>query len=157
RTRGNQLMSATNPTRRLLLAVPLAALLGAACATPAQAGNLDRALLNETSKVFQYLGKNKYRTVGVLRFQVQKGSRKPAVDSSSLGDNMTPRLENALSMPCDASRDQRAARVIRPAARQPASRAPRWFSEPGQRKRLFGGTYQQAWGNQQVRPDCFLT
>jgi hypothetical protein len=104
------------------------------------------------------MGDKGYKSVGVLRFRVQKGSRKPSFDACSLCDGMTTRLENCLILSCDPKDEDKTARVIRGAARTANARGiKQWYSKPDQRQKLFGQSYQQAWGNQSVKPDCLLT
>src|SRR3982751_777973 len=76
----------------LVLAAPLLA------PAPARADAIDDALRKITGakEIPRDLQKHGYRTVGILRSQVQKGDAKPSFHVGYLNDLMATRLENAL-------------------------------------------------------------
>ena len=63
-----------------------------------RAGRLDRELIKNSAPLIQYLSKQQVKNVGILPFEVKKGSRKASVDAAPLATSMPTRLENTLIM-----------------------------------------------------------
>src|SRR5215470_16432354 len=65
-------------------------------AVSASAANLDQALIKNAPEVLKALQKEKARVVGILPFQVKRGSRTPSFTDSPLSGMLPGRLETAL-------------------------------------------------------------
>lgn len=144
----------------LTLAVAALALTGTA---PARADNIDQGLLQlqkgqtETpaQAIMRYLRQQKYRNVGVLRFEVKKGAAPATMAAGQLNSLMATRLENALIYVADLKDP---IGVTRGASTVAATRdrAANYHTAAG-RQGLFQHEYPLAWGAQSVKVDAFLT
>src|SRR5436190_11454590 len=63
---------------------------------PARADNIDLELYKQAPKVMEYLQKQGFQNVGVLKFRVQKGTKPETFNAGPLNVNMASRLENLL-------------------------------------------------------------
>lgn len=120
----------------------------------AQLDQIDKGLLRHAPRIMKNLSKKKYRCVGVLKFRVRHGNRKPSFRAGHLNTNLTTRLENALML---GSRTN-SVRVIRNAT-QVAFRADRYanYRTTASRAKLFRTRYPLAVGGGSAYPDVFLT
>jgi hypothetical protein len=140
---------------RLLLLSGLAALLVGA--PQARAANLDAALLKAAPDVLSYLKNKDYKNVGVLPFQVKKGSRPASHLGAPLAISLPGRLENALIM-CQGANEHQAVAVIRDAAGSAnQAKVGAYLHNPAAYRKLFTSKYELAWGDKKVSPDVFLT
>ena len=118
------------------------------------AGKLDRELIKNISHVIEYASDHEVKNLGVLPFEVQKGSRKASLDAAPLSTSMPTRLENALIMALEKD----SFGVVRHAAGT-ASKAGvgDYLHKKDAFDKLFATKYQRAWDGANVRVDCFLT
>ncbi len=156
----------TGTTQRTVLA--LAALAALARPTLAQddkdrpkltqaARNLDVGLLEQAPRIVDFLAREGYRNVGVLPFQVKKGTRRADYLAAPLGTGLPGRLENALLLAMSDD-EKTALRLFRdPAGFANRQRAGSWSRNKSAFDRLFATSYPVAWGEQRLRPDVFLT
>jgi hypothetical protein len=146
-----------NPGSRTCGGVALASLALLLAASTTRAANLDAALLKAAPKILEYLKSENYQNVGVLPFQVQKGTRKASYDAAPLAANLPGRVENALIM-SQGDDEKTAVRIIRDAAGVAArAKAGRYTTDDDAFKKLFRLRYPLAWGTRKVRADAFLT
>lgn len=127
-----------------------ALLLCLACA-PAQADNLDRALLDRAGPILERLNAEGHRKVGVLPFRVKRGPRPASTSAAPLAVNLPGRVENALIV-TDGSTERLALRVLRD-----VSPAPDWASSRLAFRKLFDTEHPLAWGHGKAKADAFLT
>jgi hypothetical protein len=140
---------------KLLLLAPLALLV--VTAAPVRAAHLDEALLKASPSVLLYLENHKIKNVGVLPFQVKKGSRQASFVSAPLASNLAGRLENALIM-SQGSNEANAIGIIRDAAGTASQgKVGSYTRSPAAFSKLFKTSYNLAWGNRMVKANAFLT
>jgi hypothetical protein len=140
----------------LSFAVVPALLLSCLAATPADAADLDHALLRQAPGVLTFLREHGHRNVGVLKFAVQKGDGRPSDNAGLLNLEVAHRLEVALvlSNPLD---ERKQLGILHDASRVAAGiKGANHLTEEG-RRRLFATRYPLAWGKQEVEADAFLT
>ena len=149
--------------RRFLAAAILLLSLAAALAVaekpagPAVPRNLDLELLRQAPKMLAFLSDRGHRNVGVLPFEVRKGTRRAGYSSGPLGVTLPGRLENALIMAMGPD-EKTALHIIRDAAGAASrQKVGKWSTDAEAFKKLFAATYPLAWGDREVRPDVFLT
>jgi hypothetical protein len=127
---------------------------GAEARAAADEPALEAALRREAPRVLGYLKGHGYRTVGVLKFRVKKGTEPVSDRVGALNLDLAARLEVALVLandvraPLGVVRDASAVAATIPGANH--------LTAPG-RQALFRGRYPLAWGNERVEPDAFLT
>lgn len=122
----------------------------------AVAGRLDARLLEEAPRLVARLKAKKYKSVGVLRFQVSMPGKKPTY-AAPISGNLVSRLETGLIIHVDEE-GKPAMGVIRDAGMTAArQKVGAWPTSADERKKLFAATYPLAWGNFTVKPDVFLT
>ncbi len=124
----------------------------------ARADHIDVELNKQAPKVLQFLADHNCKTVGVLKFRVEKGTAKESFTVGPINSNLVGRLENVLIMHVDRD-EARAIGVIHDAARTAAPRkVGKWFEDTKERSKLFSiSDYPLAWGNRKVKADAFLT
>lgn len=143
--------------RRLTGLLLPAALLGWALAapSPARAGSLERALLNEAPEVLRFLREHGYRHVGILKFRVQKDGP-PSSNVGPLNLNLAHRLETALLLKYDVQKDSDLV-LLHDASEVAAAIPGADHLTTAGRARLFQGKYLPLWGKQSpVAADAFL-
>lgn len=122
------------------------------------ARGLDQALLKAAPKIALYLSNKGYRTVGVLPFKVQKGTRTASYDAAPLAANLPGRLENALLMTMSSNDESKALKIIRDAAGSASQqRVGAWSRNKAAFGKLFSTRYPLALGKRTFQPDVFLT
>jgi hypothetical protein len=138
----------------LLPALALTALL--ADGSPASAGTLDVALLEQSADVLEFIMDKGWKNVGVLPFKVQRGSRASSFSGGPLSHNITRRIENALILSME-SNEKKAIGVIRDATgtANQAKVGP-FLTNKTSFANLFKTEYPLAWGDRKVTPDGFL-
>lgn len=143
--------------RRSLTTLGLALLTSVLLAGPTRAGTLDQALLHNSGDILAYLKEHKIRTVGVLPFQVQTGSRDAQASLAPLSLNLPRRLENSLIMTMEPD-ERRAVGIIRDATGTVAHlRGGSFRNTRSTFDKLFTQTYNLAWDGQRVHAQAFLT
>lgn len=139
-------------SRSLIFAVFSSVLLvGSASAT-----NLDKALLEKAPDVLAPLLKQDLKVVGVLPFQVKRGTRKASFTDSPLTNSLPARLETALIIrnPGDVNKPGSANEVL---VIRSASNGAAWASNEAAFKKLFDTEFLPAWGDKKVKAKAFLT
>lgn len=145
----------TGLTALLVPGLALALLLGGAWS--AQAGTLDRGLMANSGDVLEFAKQQGWKNIGVLPFQVQRGTRMSSFNGGPLSNNITRRLENALIMSMEAD-EARAIGIIRDAVSTAnQAKVGPYLSNDAAFRKLFATTYHLAWGGKQVKADGFLT
>ncbi|MCI0464374.1 MAG: hypothetical protein L0Z62_46155 [Gemmataceae bacterium] len=136
---------------RLVLALAV----GAFAVPSARADQLDQEMLKRGPTVMQHLQKQGHKNVGVLKFRVQVGDKKPSFDSGRLTSLLATRLENVLILANDL---QQPIGITRGASEVAArgDKTASYRDEAGRRK-LFSHTYPLAWGDKKVTVNAFLT
>jgi hypothetical protein len=120
------------------------------------AGQLDGALLRKGGYVLEYLNDKGYRNVGVLPFQVKKGSRPVSFEDAPVSLNLTTRLENTLIVSQNPA--GKTIGVIRNASGTAnRNRVGPYRTSPSAFSKLFAQKYDLAWGGRKVKADAFLT
>jgi hypothetical protein len=149
----NQRVLSQCKNRWLLLPACLALLIPA---TATRAAHLDEALLRAAPDILAQLRKHECKNVGVLPFQVKKGTRQASYTAAPLATSLPGRLENALIMRQEDYREPIG--VIRDAAGT-ANRAKvgSYLRDPSAFNKLFKTSYDLAWGNKKVMSNAFLT
>jgi len=134
----------------------LACLCSLAFVPRAGAGTLDQELEKQMPTLLAALQKAKVRNVGVMKFRVQDEGAEPRFDAPMCG-SLAARLENLLVMHGGPA-EKPVVGVIHDAG-QVAGRADvgPWFAKPAERRKLFDMRYPLAAGDDQVKPDLFLT
>jgi len=136
-----------------------------AVTSPASAGNLDVALLEQKTgaaeTVLIKLHKLGYENVGVLPFHVTRGPKeKSGYDVAPIALNLTTRLENALILSQDP-KSKVLVGIIRDAAgTAPPDGLKAYQSEKcsaDDYEELFLEQYNLGWGDKKVKADAFLT
>jgi hypothetical protein len=131
-------------------------------ATKKQPPRLEEALAARAPEILAFLQKNKYRSVGVLNFQVRRGEGKASAVAGLLNRRMADRLEVALAL---AMKDE-SVRLLRGASAtvDQAEVKPRPdHLDPKGRKSFFKiKNYKPAWGTEAEREngmpaEAFLT
>lgn len=124
--------------------------------SPARAAQMDKALLGQGGNVLHYLNDKGYRNVGVLPFQVKKGTRSAGFADAPLALNLTTRMENALIVSQDPTGKKIG--IIRDAVGTANRReVGAYQTSQAAFKKLFAQEYELAWGNRKVKADAFLT
>jgi hypothetical protein len=142
--------------RRLVpAALALAALL--TLLPQARADVIDVELLKKAPEIMETLVQQKYKNVGVLKFEVQRGGADGPISMQvgRLNSRMATRLENILILVND---EQTPLGIARSAGDVAAARdRSATYRTPEGRQRLLAGTYPCAWGEEQLPLDAFLT
>jgi len=139
-----------------LLVAVMAGLLWTAMPTTAQAGQLDKALLTHSSDILDFLHRNKYRNVGILPFQVKKGTRKASYNAAPLAVNLTNRLETALLVTLDE--EETNLNIIHDATKTANQQGVgAYMTSAAAFDRLFKTSYPLGFGTRKVQPSAFLT
>ena len=137
--------------RRVLLA---ALFVGLVAGRAVGEETLDAALLKQAPRVLGYLKEHGVRNVGVLKFRVKKGEEPVSDRVGTLNLDLAARLEIALVLATDIKapvgiiHDASAVAAKTPGANH--------LTEAG-RRALFQARYPLAWGQEQVKPDAFLS
>src|SRR5262245_7211961 len=135
----------------------LAGLLLTTAPPKSEAGSMDKALLLNSGDVVDYLKKNRIKTIGVLPFQVQRGSRAASFSTSPLSTNLPERVENALIMTMDPD-ESRAIGIIRDASSAVTkARAGAYRTSKSAYVKLWEPTYDLRWNRKTAKADGFLT
>jgi hypothetical protein len=141
-------------------------LMAAVCATVvgfwelelARAQELEREFVRKAPELVKALQQRGIKTVGVLKFRVQKGIEPVSDNVGTLNGFLADRLELALILAND--NDERTQlQIIKNAGATAADIAGANHATPSGREKLFGGRYLLAWGNPppRVAPDGFVT
>jgi hypothetical protein len=120
-------------------------------AVTAPAANLDTALIKHAPDVLKGLQKAKVKVVGILPFQVKRGTRMASFTDSPLSSTLPGRLETALIVrnPGEANEIMIVRGVPRGAA---------WSVKEEALKKLFAAQYEPAWGEKdKMKSEGFLT
>jgi hypothetical protein len=142
---------------RTLGLVLAAGLAWSAFAGRAEAGSLDKALLDRSGDIVAYLKQKKINNVGVLPFRVKLGERQALFAGGPLATNLPRRVENALIMTMDPD-EGLAVGVIRDAAATAGKGGvDSYRTKERAFRKLFALDYPLAWGDRTVKPDAFLT
>jgi hypothetical protein len=121
----------------------------------ARADRLDAQLGQQMPDLIGQL-KAKYKNVGVLRFRVQEAGKKESFNAPLAG-RLAERVENLLVLG-NGPDESKALGVVHDAGHVAARhKIAAWYTNPADRKKLFGFSYPMAWGNKSVTPDAFLT
>ena len=142
----------TTPARLGLVAV-----IAVWAAGPARADGLDEVATKNAKGVLAFLKEKGYRTVGVLKFEVQKGGDKGPVylHTGRMHDAMAARLENALILAVNKADPELT--VIRGAGATAAADPKAGYHTPDARAKMFERDYTPAWGKGPVPADAFVT
>lgn len=128
-----------------------------ALASPARAGSLDMELLKKAPDILDDLIKAKIKTVGVLPFKVQRGSRTADYVHAPIATNITNRLENSLIVTQDAD-ETKIVKILRDVGTTAARlKVGDYTASQANYKKLFEQKYDLAWGERQAHADGFLT
>lgn len=144
--------------RGSFLAIFLISLIALRVCSVAEASEetLERQLLSHASQVLEKLRGQGCKTVGVLKFRVQKAGE-PASDNVGTSNKFfADRLEAALAIknPNDPRKQMQ---IVRDASRVAAGIPNASHLSPEGRRRLFQSQYPLAWGNRSVAVDRFVT
>jgi hypothetical protein len=97
-----------------------------------------------------------YKNVGVLRFRVQRETRKPSY-TAPLSGSLAERVENVLIIH-NAPKEKDALGIIHNAGKEATeNKVGAWYSSADARKKLFDLDYELAWGKKKVKADAFIT
>lgn len=150
-------MNVQSPSSPWRAAAGLLVALGLLAGGPARAADhIDAALPKQADKVLDWLKKQGYQNVGVLKFRVQKGKQAETLAAGPMNVSMTTRLENSLVVAQEEA--ERPIGIIHNAGAALAARKEHanYQTADGIAK-LFTGKYPLAWGGKTVDADCFLT
>jgi hypothetical protein len=136
---------------RTSLTFATASLIALAAVSSATAGQLDRKLLENAGAVIDHLSKHKVKNVGILPFEVRKGSRAASLDAAPLARAMPVRLENTLVMALEVD----SFGVVRDPAG--TAKAGDYLADKAEFDKLFDAKYERAWDGAKVGVDRFLT
>ncbi len=118
------------------------------------ADGLEKELLVQTPKLLKEIKAAGYKNVGVLKFRVKIGD-KPSTDrAGTLNNRLTEKLELALVLKNDIKAP---IGIIHNANATAATIKGASHLTAEGRKLLFTKDYPLAWGNENVKPDLFLT
>lgn len=140
----------------------LAVLTGVLCFTmPAGAdevtrASVDRGFQEQAPEILNQLKEKGYKNVGVLKFRIKKGNDPISDRVGTLNMFLADRLEMALIL-ANSNNPAKQLGILKKASLS-ASRIPgaSHVSAAG-REKLFQADYPLAWGDEQVKPDAFLT
>ena len=140
--------------RRLAIASPLIFLL--TCPMFAQGQTIHQRLQEKAPEVVDYLNAHKLKTVGVLKFRVQKPGEKTSDSIGPLNSLLADRLEVALILanPFD---DEKQLNIVQDASSQVAKIPDVSHLTNEGRKQFFEPEFELAWGDQKLKADAFLT
>ncbi len=125
-----------------------------ACRVLPAADELEKQLLKQAPLIMEQLTLRGYQNVGVLKFRIKKGKQDSSDQVGSLNLRLTKKLELALVVANDARNPiGLVADASQVAAKIPGASH---LSAEG-REKLFSREYPLAWGDQEVKPDAFLT
>ncbi len=145
-------MRAARVALAVLSAAALTAPLGAA---PPKLPTLDEALLKEAPALLKYAKEKKYKSIGVLKFQVVRGRGAATDHAGPLNLTLARRLELALLLA--GNPEDPSLVILRDASEKAATiRGANHMTAAG-REKLFEATYQPAWGKEAVKPSAFFT
>jgi hypothetical protein len=123
----------------------------------AQAGPVDRAMLDTAPDILQFLHEHQYQRVGILKFRVEKDGKEPSSNVGPLNLLLAKRLERALLLKYDLQKDQDLTLLHDVSAVATTLPGADHLTAEG-RTRLFEGNYRPLWGNvAAVRADAFLS
>ena len=128
-----------------------ASLIALVAVSSATAGQLDRKLLENAGAVIDHVSKHKVKNVGILPFQVRKGSRAASLDAAPLARAMPVRLENTLIMALEVD----SFGIVRDPAG--SAKAGDYLTDKAEFDKLFDAKYERAWDGAKVAVDRFLT
>jgi len=118
------------------------------------ADGLEKELLVQAPKLLKEIKAAGYKNVGVIKFRVKIGD-KPSTDrAGTLNHRLTEKLELALVLKNDIKAP---IGIIHNANATAATIKGASHLTPEGRKLLFTKDYPLAWGNENVKPDLFLT
>jgi hypothetical protein len=121
----------------------------------ARADNIDLELFKQAPKIMDYVQKQGYRNIGVLKFRVQKGSKPESFNAGPLNVNMASRLENMLIL---FNNTKQPIGIIHDASQVAVrEKVSNDYTLAAGRKSLFEQRFPLAWGKDQVPADAFLT
>lgn len=125
-------------------------------AARAAADTLAEQIQHHVPDVLAYLQDRGVKTVGVLKFRVQKPGQRTSDSVGPLNSLLADRLEVGLILanPFEASRQLN---IIKDASRQAETIARASHLSAAGRAAFFGPTFQLAWGSRQLPADAFLT
>lgn len=122
----------------------------------AKADTLGRQLQKHAPVVIKYLNDNNIKTVGVLKFRIQKPGEKLSDSVGPINSLLADRLEVGLILanPFDPERQLN---IIRDASKQVSKIGGANHLNAAGRAAMFAPSYKLAWGEQSVQADAFLT
>jgi hypothetical protein len=126
------------------------------CEASTSETKLERQLLTYAPQILKKLREQGCKTVGVLKFRVQKAGGRVDDSAGTLNKLLADRLEAALTManPADPKEQMQ---IVRDASSVAANiPAASHLSDEG-RKRLFKAKYPLAWSSESVEVDRFIT
>jgi hypothetical protein len=117
---------------------------------------LERQLLRHAPQILDKLREDGCKSVGVLKFRIQRAGGRPTDSAGTLNSFLAERLEVALALanPVDPERQMKILRDASGVATQLEGAS--HLSDPG-RSRLFSSTYPVAWQSPQVEADALVT
>jgi len=136
------------------LVAGLAALSCPGAAAAEQPVELERALLRKAPAVLEYLRKQGYGNVGVLKFLVTKDGTKLSDRAGTINIDVAHWLQNALIL--KNNRKDPLGVIDRASAVARKLTGASYLTREG-RAKLFEATYPLGWGDQMVKADAFLT
>lgn len=138
----------------LALVLYMAAAVKTANAQPAD--TIPRALQKKIPSIIRYLNDHSFKTVGVLKFRVKKGSEKLSDSVGPLNSLIADRLEIGLILG-NSFNDEEQLNVIKDASSQVANNGSASHLTEEGRNAFFQSNYELAWGDQTATADAFLT
>lgn len=123
---------------------------------PVRADGIDEQLIKSAPALIDYLHKERVKTVGVLRFQVQRGNEQATFAAGPMNTNMVSRLENLVVLAADP-KDR--LELLREPGYVIASKKARlsYLNSTGRRE-MFKLTYPVLGGEgRTTTPDAFLS
>jgi hypothetical protein len=131
-------------------------LLAAASSATADDKTLERQLQAQAPQVIEKLRQLDCKTVGVLKFRVQKDKGQIDDNAGALNKLLADRLEAALVL-ANPANPQNQVRIVHDASSIAAKIAGASHLYDKGRKALFDAEYPLAWGNERVKVDYLLT
>lgn len=138
----------------LALVLCIAALVQTASAESVD--TIPRAMQKQIPSILRYLNDHNFKTIGVLKFRVKKGSEKLSDSIGPLNSLIADRLEIGLILG-NSFNDKKQLNVIKDASAQVAKTGNASHLTEQGRNTFFQSKYQLAWGNQTAEADAFLT
>ena len=146
---------------RPIAVLTLLLVLGVSSLASAQTDSSDSQTITEGMQaavpgIIKYLNDNELKTVGVLKFRVQKPGQKTSDSVGPMNSLLADRLELGLVLGNPFDGDQQL-KIIEGASSHVAKlNGADHLTDEG-RTELFGTQYPIAWGDEQASPDAFLT